>query len=96
MHPDVMEYLRTYWGRHYDTSSLTAIDPAPSAGTTMGQMLMLAFGYETKPVWIARGSVVLALGLSLLISLARNSIRKSLQNKRNSGNVGEENPLRAE
>lgn len=44
-------------------------------GIVVGQLLTLAFGYETKPVWISWVSVVSALGLSLLVSMARDSIK---------------------
>ncbi|MGX8686020.1 MAG: hypothetical protein ACSW73_04255, partial [Spirochaetales bacterium] len=47
-------------------------------GNVVGQLLTLAFGYETKPVWISWVSVVPALGLSLLVSMARDSIKAKI------------------
>ena len=55
-------------------------------GNAIGQMLTLAFGYETKPLWIAWVSVVVALGLSLLISFARDSIKTKIASKRQTTN----------
>ena len=55
-------------------------------GNAIGQMLTLAFGYETKPLWVAWVSVVVALGLSLLISFARDSIKAKIASKQQTTN----------
>jgi hypothetical protein len=51
-------------------------------GNVTGQILTSAFGYETKPTWISLVSVVIAVSLSLVISLARDAVKKNLASLR--------------
>ena len=51
-------------------------------GNVVGQILTWAFGYASKPTWISLVSVVLALCLSLCVSLARDAIKKNMASRK--------------
>ena len=51
-------------------------------GNVVGQILTWAFGYESKPIWISLASVVLAIFLSLMVSFARDSIKKRIASRK--------------
>ena len=47
-------------------------------GNVVGQILTWAFGYASKPIWISLISVVLAIFFSLMVSFARDAIKKGI------------------
>ena len=51
-------------------------------GNVAGQILTWAFGYESKPTWISLVSVVIAVFLSLRLSIARDAIKKGISSRR--------------
>ena len=51
-------------------------------GNVTGQILTRVFGYESKPTWISLVSVVLAIALSLAVSLARDAVKKKISSRK--------------